>query len=393
MDKKELILLHKIADEFGSIAGKVNEASKRRKTHSEKALKLIDLSNKIGTQLNEGIKSVAKADIRQRNQNDIIFNTCRILNANIKKQKELLNKLKATKSVNQKIVRQILSKVNALSRFINEALSNVREIIEKDNEIILMDNLLIMRKKYQHDSLRTLKKIAMISLKDAESAIKGSSSNLSRGLKMVKRFKGVEKFVKGGKLNELNNLAEEAKMGWKIAADVNKSSSAQLEFAEKVNRFTGQLHNDSISIRDMAVSKHHFFEENLQTVTVLTVILNLKFMKYLDIQELIDTIQDRDKIHDLMNNLNAYVSIACKDIKEVAALNYDMTDSSNLNNKLESDTVTLTKKEIEYYNDIKDEVQAMTEATRYPIEGSGKNIKNGQKLEKQLKGIINKMKS
>ena len=61
-----------------------------------------------------------------------------------------------------------------------------------------------------------------------------------------------------------------------------------------------------------------------------------------------------------------------------------MTDKSHLNNEIETKSVELTEKELEYYNNIKKAVSAMTEDTAYPIEGSGKNIENGKILEKNL---------
>ncbi len=391
MSGNKIESLYEIADEFGSIAKNVNESSKKRKNHSEEIINQINKSLGIGDTLNQKLESVADANVVQRNQDNIVFNTCKILNSNMIKQLELVNELKLSGAVDGSLIDEFLGKIDELIGSIREAVTNVQEIIENDNNIILMDNLIMTRKKYQQDSISTLKKLARISLEDAEKAIDGSSSNLQRGLDMVDKFKSVDKLVKENKIDDLKLLAEDANRGWNIAQNVNKSSNSQLEFAEKVKEFTDQFHEDSLTIKEMVIEKHHMFEQNLQIVTVLTVILSLKFKKYLEINETVQKIEFNDKIRNVMNNLTIFIDIACKDITDVTKLNYDMTDSSHLNNEVEHSAVELTREELECFEKIQNEVEKMTEATRYPIEGSGKNIENGQIMEKLLNEVIAEM--
>ncbi len=388
MDQNILDTLYSKAEDFGAIARKVNESSKIRKNHAEKALKLIDQCIEIGETLHNEIDTVSKANVELRNQDNIVQNTCKILNTNIECQKKIINELMKTNSIDPEIAELLLSKIDNLSESLEEALLNISKIIDADNAIILLDKQILMWKEFQLDSINKLKKIAQISLDDAEKAINGSSSNLDRGLEMIQKYKNVEKLIKANNQDELNELVKDAKMGWNIAENVNKSSKSQYEFAEVVNKFTRQLHSDSSSIKEMMAAKHHMFEDNLQTITVLTVILSLKFKKYMGIKETAEKIEYNSDIHDLLNDLIVNINIACGDIEEVMSLNYDMTDSSHLNNELEDKTVKLTKTEIECYDEIKKNVEAMTEATMYPVEGSGKNIKNGQILEESLKEII-----
>ncbi|MDY6934143.1 MAG: hypothetical protein SVZ03_07965 [Spirochaetota bacterium] len=384
--------LREKADEFGSIAKKVNESSKTRKACSEKAMEYIDKSLKIGEVLKKDLETVANTNIIMRDQDNVVLNTCVILKSNINEQIDMINDLKKSVSINADIIEDCISKINYLSEAIDDALSNIQKIIKMDNEIILIDDKILMCKQLQQDSLKTLKEITKISLQDAKKAIKGSSSNLERGLQMVEKFQNVQQLIEDNNLSELNNLIKEARKGWNIAVDVNKSSSSQYEFAEKVNNFTKQLHRDSISLRDMVVEKHRIFEENLQYITVLTVILSLKFKKYLQIEESLDKMEYNGDIHELINRIMINVKIACKDIKNVSSLNYDMADSSHLNNEIEDKAVKSTEKEIEYYDSTAKEVGVMTEATKYPIEGSGKNIKNGQILEDYLKNLLDQEK-
>ena len=391
MDKQILESMHEIADEFGSIAKKVNQSSRMRKGCAEEAISFIDQSMIIGEGLREKLSSVANEDIAMSNQNSIVLNTCLILKNNIEQQKKMIEDLNLSSSTNLEVLNSCLTKINYQFDAINEALSNIQAIIARGNDIILKDKQLLIRKQSQHDSLETLKEIALISLQNAESAIDGSSSNLDRGLKLVEKFKNVEELISVKNFLELNTLLEEANKGWNIAVDVNRSSISQFEFAEKVNKFTRQLHKDSLKIKDIVVQKHAEFENNLQVVTVLTVILSLKFKKYLQIEEDINSIDIKDDYRDLMNDFISSVKIACNDVKYLGAVNYDMADSSHLNNETEDSALKLTRREIEYYDGIKKEVEGMTEATRYPIEGSNKNITNGKNLEKYLKEVIDQM--
>lgn len=392
MDKQAINSLKTIAEEFGAIAKKVNESSKMRKSHSEEALKFIDNSIEIGEVLVEDLDTVATADAEMRKQDNVILNTSLILKSNIEKQQELLEEIKKSGAVDAGVLQQCEEKINNFAKDIDEAIGNIRQIVEMDNKIIFMEKQIIMRKQFQQSSLRMLKEIATMSLHDAENAIKGSSSNLDRGLDMVERFKNVDKLISEKNMKELEDLIKEANLGWNIAVDVNNSSTSQYKFAEEVNQFTKQLHKDSTSIKDMVVLKHKIFEDNLQLITVLTVVISLKFKKYLDIEDIVEQIEFKEEIVDQLNQFIINVKIACNDIRDLNTLNYDMADASHLNNEIEDKTVKATKTEMECFDRIKKEVEEMTESTKYPIEGSGNNITNGKKLEELLKNIINEMK-
>lgn len=392
MDQKIFKELNNKSDEFGYIAGKVNESSQKRRAHANEVIKYSNLSLTIGEKLIREIKSVQKVDNEIRDNYSIILSKCQILDLNIKNQIKLLAKIKSKKAIDPRIHEQLMSKIKYLEGALKEATSYAGKIITNANEIILIGDTVIMFKLFQEESLRQLKSLAQISLKDAEKAIEGSASNLDRGLKMVKKLKSVQALIDRKDIKELNSLADQANAGWKMAIKVNKSSLSQYEFAEKVNLFTKQLHKESVNIKNLVVGKHHRFEDNLQQTTVLTVILDLKFKKYLEIENIIKDIEIRDIFRDIMNDLLAHIKIACAEIKTIGVINFDMADCSHLNNELEDKTVKSTQKEIEYYDSIKKEVLSMTKATAYPIEGSSANIENGKILEKNLKKLISYLK-
>jgi hypothetical protein len=391
MDNKLIDTLKKIAEQFGATAKKVNESSKLRKTHSENAIKYINLCQESGEELFKDIKSVGQSNKDLRKQDTVVRNTCIVLNANIERQKELITSLKNKNILPGETTDRLLAKIKEFEDPLKNAIDNITSIIDKDNILILLDNLLIFKKERQQEKLTKLKKLADMAFEDAEKAIQGSSANLERGLSMVENFNKADEVVAAKNREALKNLIDEAARGWNTATNVNLSSRSQYEFAEQVNRFTSQLFTESINIKDLVIEKHHVFEQNLQTITVLTVVISLKFLRYLSIEEIISEIDETTSFNAELEDLKAYITIACMDIRNIAALNYDMTDTSHLNNEIEDKSVKSTKKETEYYDQIRKEVAAMTEATAYPVEGSGKNIESGRQMEELLKSILAQM--
>jgi hypothetical protein len=391
MDNKLIDTLKKIAEQFGTTAKKVNESSKLRKTHSENAIKYINLCQETGEELFKDIKSVGQSNKDLRKQDTVVRNTCIVLKANIERQKNLITSLKTKNIIQGETADKLLARINEFEEPLKNAIDNITSIIDKDNTLILLDNLLIFKKEKQQEKLTKLKKLADIAFEDAEKAIQGSSATLERGLSMVENFNKTDEVVAAKNREALKNLIDEANRGWNTATNVNLSSRSQYEFAEQVNRFTSQLFTESINIKDLVIEKHHVFEQNLQTITVLTVIISLKFLRFLSIEEIISEIEETASFNAELEDLKAYINIACSDIRNIAALNYDMTDTSHLNNEIEDKSVKSTKKETEYYDQIRKEVAAMTEATAYPVEGSGRNIENGRQIEELLKSILAQM--
>jgi len=72
-------------------------------------------------------------------------------------------------------------------------------------------------------------------------------------------------------------------------------------------------------------------------------------------------------------------------------MNFDMTGAIALNSDIEKKAIELTRMKIGYFDRIREEVKSMTDATSYPIEGSGRNIENGKILEMYLKQILGRI--
>ncbi|MBP7736090.1 MAG: hypothetical protein KA369_08985 [Spirochaetes bacterium] len=395
MDESIFIDLHNKAEDFGSIERLVSESSKLRKKHSEESISLIKQSLEIGDILNHEFEIISRANKTMRDQHSAILNYCNVLDSNTARQKEIFGALKDNAFVSHDTLGQVEEMVRSLSDSLHKAIILLHMIIENDNEIILMDNLIISRKKFQRDSIDRLKKLAFRTLEDAESAIRGSSSNLKRGLQLAEGLAGVERHLSDKNREELSRLIGEANTGWNIAAAVNRSSATQVLFAEQVGEFTARLHEDSEAIRDLVVDKHGLFSRNRELARELTVILSLEIKDYLPAGELANKVCSETDlpagIRRLADNLVSYAAIACRDILFVSNLNFDMTDSISLNADIEKKSVDLTRTELEYFERIRQEVQSMTEATKYPIEGSERNIENGKIIEGYLKKIMEGM--
>ncbi len=81
--------------------------------------------------------------------------------------------------------------------------------------------------------------------------------------------------------------------------------------------------------------------------------------------------------------ISTIISISEK-INDLVAQNNDVINNSHYYTDNEAKTVELTKEEIKCFDEIIEEIEFMTETTRYPIEGSNNNITNGQILEQLL---------
>ncbi|MCP4137799.1 MAG: hypothetical protein GY754_42955 [bacterium] len=396
MENKVYEKLYSIAEDFREIAQNVNESSLKRKDHSKKAIENIDLSDKAGANLLREIQSIFKQDSNLRDQHNFVLNTIKIMMSNLGNQADIIKELKAMKSIKPAESKVILDANKKLTATLKKGETFVSGIVETDNEIILMDNLIINRKKFQKERIKALKKSTSKILKDAESAVAGSHSNIGRGVELAKRLKDVEKLVNKGDKKTIKKIAEEANTGWKLAVKVNNSSKTQFEFAEQVNLFTKQLHEESIYIKDMVARKHDLFNQNLEPITEVAVLVAVEMQEYVGVADVIKDLPLSDitldeKTYSLLSDVASYIKAACDNAEFIAEFNYDMTDSIASNAHLMEETVKLTREETEKYATVKKEVAAMTEATRYPVEGSGKNIANGQEVEKTLKEIITKV--
>lgn len=259
MTEAVLIDLHNKAQEFGSIARLVNESSRVRKAHTDEAINLIKQSIEISDILNHEFEIISRADRTMRMHDTMTMSTCRMLRMNTERQREIIESISGGLLIDATLLRRIDDRAAIFERSISRAIEILDKMTATDDAIILLDNLIIHRRQALRESMDFLKKLTLRIMEDAENAIRGSSSNLNRGLQLVEELGRVREYIAEGNREALERLAEEANTGWNIAAAVNRSSMTQLAFAEHVYRFTERLHEETLAIRNLVMEKHQLF--------------------------------------------------------------------------------------------------------------------------------------
>ncbi len=387
-------LLNK-SKEFGDIAQNVNESSKMRKEHALNAAQSIVKSIEVGIELLERVEDISQKNLDMQKQYDNVLNSLKKIIGDFDQQHNILEQIKNSeelKAANLPTVEELRVKY---LKTLNQGTPVIREINDLIKEMLSLDEQIIQRKKSQKERTEKLKESNATIQEDADRAIAGSSSNLERGLELEKNFKTVEKLIEGKDIAELNKLKEEAKIGWELAVTVNKSSKSQWEFAEQVNLFTKELNDESISIKELVIEKSKVFGKTVALIAEISVLVCCELAEYIkdiedqDLKGKADGVSGGDL--EQFNNLIASIDSSCTEISMISTMNYDMAENIGLNASLEHKAVEIAKIETEHYATIKDEVERMTEATHYPVEGSGKNIDNGQILEKNVLELINQI--
>lgn len=387
--------LNNKAGEFGAIERQVNESSRLRKIHSEEAIALIRQSMEVGDILGHEFEIISRANRTMRDRDATVLNYCTGLETNICRQKEQLGVLMKEPGADASALSRLGEMIDALAVSLRSAIVILRVIVQNDADIVLMDDLVIHRRKIQRESIDRLKKLTLRTIQDADAAIRGSSSNLKRGLQMIERLKEVRRLIDERRADDLAALIEEANAGWNTAASVNRSSITQMVFAEEVNRLTENLHAESSEIRELVFSRHPLFARNLELMGELAVHLSHGIKDFLPARDLAGEMLagpgPADNVRGAVSSLVSYVHIACRDIGAVSGMNFDMTEAIALNSGMEKKAIELTKMKIGYFERIREEVRSMTDATSYPIEGSGRNIENGKILEMYLRQILGRI--
>ena len=224
MTEAVLIDLHNKAQEFGSIARLVNESSRVRKAHTDEAINLIKQSIEISDILNHEFEIISRADRTMRMHDTMTMSTCRMLRMNTERQREIIESISGGLLIDATLLRRIDDRAAIFERSISRAIEILDKMTATDDAIILLDNLIIHRRQALRESMDFLKKLTLRIMEDAENAIRGSSSNLNRGLQLVEELGRVREYIAEGNREALERLAEEANTGWNIAAAVNRSS-------------------------------------------------------------------------------------------------------------------------------------------------------------------------
>lgn len=391
MDFEVVGVIYDRAEEFGAIARKVSEESRSRKEHCESAMGLTGRFGSLCDTLCSDIQRFYDASVAQRDKNAVILNSCSVIQSNLKKQEELIAGLSGSGGGPAGTADRIRGVVGAVLDHVEEALGFIRQIIDLDNRMILQTRLILHSKLKQVRAIRDLEELMNASLEDSMTAINGAKANLGRGLDMVQQLKGTGDLVENKMRADIERLREEARTGWQTAERVNASSVSQFEFAGQVRRFSRSMSEQAERIRAMVSVKHEYFELSVQLLTSLTVTLSMKFLEYREAVDLFASIGSAGDADQVLYELAPYVEIAWMDISVLSAHNLDMIGSSRRINEIDAKIIATTREETALGEEIWSRVEAMTDASRYPVDGSARNIENGKFIEKRLGEILAKI--
>lgn len=351
--------LIEVANKFGQIAQKVNESSKVRKKHAEDAMRNVDPAYKACQDLLSKFKSVSSLSLEYREKIESINSSMGRIGKAMEAQKG---------SIDSSSPKETQNNFNDFSSGLKKGQDSAKTLLEECKKIVEMDGGIIKKKEAQKRNIMQLQVITEVVLAEAQKAIDGSQSNLGRGKQLTENFQSVPKLIEEKNIDKLNELVKEANAGWILAEDVNKNSQSQLAFDENFNSFTQNLHDDSGEIEKSISEKAATLENMKDSTSALADFLKNGIPKGKAIC---------DSTGGMLTGLD-----------ELSSINFDGKKFIEENNKINNEGIELTKKEVEYYTKLRQSVEDMTEATKYPIEGSGKNIENGKFLEEALKELI-----
>jgi methyl-accepting chemotaxis protein len=385
------ILLNNIrntAKDFADIAKRVNISSRLRTNHTREALACINHVISLGSFAIDDLDDISEKNDKKKEIDLKAKSTCNELNKEIGSLSQLIDDIKKSSSIKEDTNNKIMNIFEDINNSVLNAGENLDLIISNSEAIIKEDKEILKLKNTQQKLLQNLRDDTQKSYDDAIRAVKGSLSNLERGLQLVDYFEQIEIFIDNRNLDILNRLYNKTRKGWQIAESVNQSSRSQLEFAEKVYENTKKLYDESMHINNLVNSRHKHFEESTNTHNALFEILTELTILLTELNTLSDLPDVKESGGKLINKMTATV-------KEIS----DKTNQfiNQIQDKMqygyysgdESNTIEITSEEIQYLDKIFEEIEFMTETTRYPIEGSNNNITNGQLLEQLLEQIFN----
>jgi hypothetical protein len=385
------------AADFENTAHLVNESSRQRKKYTGEAISCLDMVIDTGNTLLKEMKQISGQAVLLSNRHMEALNALIILKRNIHKQNSIIHSFSENSSREKEIIDPLAALNRNLDGSVLKGISLFEKLIDKTNDIILLDSQLLNLKKFQNKKNLLLKRLAQIALKDADKSIENSDANHQRGSDFIKSLSQINDLIKSSDRNGIEAIIGTAAAGRKSASMVNISSKAQFVFTDRVNLAANQLFTGSMRIREMIQEKYRSFNENLETVTEISILMSLELLDYLPAkalfkQMLADDISSAAGFPPEMDDLSALVISACDDIESLSGLNFDMTENISMNSRLEASAIALTANEMESYNALKTAVEFMTEAARYPVEGSARNMDNAREIERGLKAVLSLLK-
>lgn len=392
MDQKTVISLTTDVKRFFSFAQELKSSLSRRINQSGKLKEFTDLSLQLCDKIMQKNDLALKASQTLRDQFNTISHVCSMLNININKQKEFIGNLSALDAIDQKLEKRLMYKVLMLSESIQKGLSLLLGIIERNNEIILLDYRI-----GRHIAMITDQMRSFIDMGNRlQSTIAGDWKNY--GAHARKPVPGDDLPARAAACIESENpgglrkLAEQMEDELGAEESLSGSLAPQVAFMDDLSRAAMHLYYDANGIRNLVDTKNAYNRENLEDMAQLSVILSLEIGDYVRVNEVMDPVKFMDTMPDeamrIFKELLVLFDIAGNSIDNLIELNQYTVEIFDNNAKREDQAVELSNMFIRCYDNIRKEVEDALKTSRFISEGTQKNIIIGQVLEKNLKKIL-----
>ncbi|MBN2159329.1 MAG: hypothetical protein JW807_08025 [Spirochaetes bacterium] len=392
MDQKILTALIADTKRFFGFSQELKSALSRRINQSGKLKEFIDLSLQLCDKIMQKNDLALEATNTLRDQFNTISHVCSLLNININKQKELIGSLSALDAIDQKLEKRLMYKVLMLSESIQKGLSFVQSIIERNNEIILLD-------------YRIGRHITMVT--DQMKRFIDMGNRLQKSIAVDWKNYGA-RAVKTGAADDLADRvasfaeSENATGFRKLAAQINEELGAeealsgsivpQLPLMDEISRAAINLYYDANAVRNQIDTKNAYNRESLEDMAQLSVILSLEIGDYVRVNDFMDPVKfmesSPNEISLIFKELIVLFDIAGNSIDNLIELNQYTVEIFDNNAKREDQAVELSNMFLRCYDNIRREAEDAAQSASLISEGAQKNIIIGQVLEKNLKKLM-----
>lgn len=392
MDQKTTSIIADDIKRFFAFAQDLSKTVSRRISQAAKLKEFIDMAIELGDKITQKIDPVLTANLVLREQFNTINNACSVLNININKQKEIIGDLKIMEAIDPKNQKRLMYAVLRLLESIQKALSLIRPIIERSNDMILLDHRISRANTAIGDQMK-----GFIEMLNRYRGMVGNDWRLYSVNEIKKDFtdeyfsrsvSAIESGDKHGCAELTSDLREELN----FEKGLSDSMASQGPLTGEMNQIGKLQYYDSNSIKNMVDSKYARHQENLEALAQLSVILSLEIEDYLKIRELFETCQPGGnasyETRRLFKDLNILFDIACGSIESLIELNHYTVEIFDTNAKREEHIVELSNMYIRCYDNIRKELDSAEKGLVSISGGIQKNILIGQVLEKNLSKLL-----
>jgi hypothetical protein len=393
MDQKVIESLIEDIKRFFSFAGEINKAISKRATRVSKVYEFITLSFELGEKGARNSELALHETQSLSGRFSEVYDACSLMNININQQMEIINNLRTLELIDQKIEKKLTYKILLLSESMQKALSFIRLILERNNEMILLDNQLINRRKQLTGLVKEFSSLLTDIIKLLDSDLR-EYENSPRPMYELEEFllkaAGIIEIADqegmGGLLDDVRNELRDEEI-------LFSNLSSRMDIADDVHTKANELYHDICSIKNLVEVKDEHYRSNLEDMAQLSVILSMEIFDYVKMREILDPGLQRSSITEdsrrLFYDLDVLFDIASHTIESLNKMDRDIIKIFDDNVNQEEQLIELSKMDMRCYDNIRNEIDGVMNIIHFIAEGSGKNVVIGQILEKNLNKLIN----